>query len=142
MQETRRRESGSRDRWLRRAAGDQSGFGLVEMLVATSIAMIGLLSVAGLQLSVATQARIAAWRTAQAVAAQEVFERLNEAGYAAVTSGTDSVTVNGQVYRVNLSVTTPEVRVKQVRATVTAAGSVGPTAFVTRIHDRRPVPPF
>lgn len=122
--------------------GNESGFGLVEMLVATTVAMVGLLSVAGLQLAVATQARLAAWRTNQAVAAQEVFERLNEAGYASVVTGSDSVAVDGQVYRVNLVVTTPSNRVKRVQATVAAAGSLGPATFITRIHDRRPVPPF
>jgi len=122
--------------------GNESGFGLVEMLVAITIAMIGLLSVAGLQLAVATQSRMAAWRTNQALAAQEVFERLNEAGYASVVTGSDSVTVNGRVYRVNLNVTTPANRVKRVQATVAPAGSMGPSTFVTRIHDRRPVPPF
>lgn len=119
---------------------DESGFGLVEMLVATTIASIGLLAVAGLQLSVATQARIAAWRTNQALAAQEVFERLNEAGYASVVSGSDSATVDGTVYRVNLSVTTPVVRVKQVTATVAGVGSLSARSYVTRIHDRRSVP--
>lgn len=127
--------------WRRRTR-DESGFGLVEMLVAITIATIGLLSVAGLQLSVATQARLAEWRTNQTLAAQEVFERLNEGGYASVTTGSDSVTVNGQVYRVNVVVNATGVRVKQVRATVAATGSVGPATFVTRIHDRRPVPPF
>lgn len=137
---TRRKERGGRFPVARRVAGGEGGFGLVEMLVATTIAMIGLLSVAGLQLSVATQARIAAWRTNQALAAQEVFERLNDAGYASVVSGSDSATVDGRVYRVNVAVTVPVVRVKQVTATVSSVGSVGARAFVTRIHDRRPVP--
>lgn len=133
--------SGKRDARSRMSRlRDESGFGLVEMLVATTIAAIGLMAVAGLQLSVATQARIAAWRTNQALAAQEVFERLNEAGYASVVSGPDSATVDGTVYRVNVAVTTPVVRVKQVTATVAAAGSLPARSFVTRIHDRRPVP--
>ena len=119
---------------------DQRGFGLVEILIASTIAVIGLVSVAGLQLAVAAQSRMAAWQTGQALAAQEVFERMNEAGYAAAASGSDSVTIDGHTFRVNLSVTSPIVRVKQVTASVAAVGSIGPQIFVTRIHDRRSVP--
>lgn len=124
----------------RAALRDERGFGLVEILIATTIAAIGLISVAGLQLAVAAQARIAAWQTGQTLAVQEVFERMNEAGYAAAATGTDSVTVGGYAYRVNVTVTTPIVRVKEVRATVGAVGSIAPRTFLTRIHDRRPVP--
>lgn len=120
---------------------DQAGFGLVEALVAVTLAMIGLLAVAGLQLSAATQGRIAHWRTSQALVAQEVFEALNAAGYASVSSGTRSVTLDGQTYTANVSVTNPAVRVKQVTVTVSAVGSVGPQTFLTRIHEQRPVPP-
>ncbi len=134
------RVGGTRARRSKPAVAEQSGFGLIEVLVATTVATIGLLSVAGLQLSIATQARIASWRTSQALAAQEVFERINEAGYAAAASGADSATVDGRVYRVNVAVTTPIVRVKQVTATVAAVGGVSARSFVTRIHDRRPVP--
>jgi len=125
---------------MRSKGRDQGGFGLVELLVAVTIASIGLLSVAGLQLAVASQARVAEWRTSQALAAQEVFERMNQAGYAAAASGSDSATINGHIYRVNLTVTMPIVRVKQVTAVVAAVGSVGTQSFVTRIHDRRSVP--
>lgn len=121
-------------------ARDSGGFGLVELLVAVTIASIGLLSVAGLQLAVASQARMAAWRTGQALAAQEVFERMNQVGYAAAASGSDSATINGHTYRVKVTVTMPVVRVKQVTAVVNAVGSVGAQTYVTRIHDRRSVP--
>lgn len=129
-----------RDR-LSRALRDQSGAGLIEGLVASTVAMIGLLALSGIQLAVATQSRMGQWRTGQALAAQEVLERVLDGGYAAATSGSDSATVNGHTYRVNLSVTNTAIRVKQVRATVAAVGSVSPRTFVTRIYEPRPVPP-
>lgn len=124
-----------------RVLRDESGAGLIEVLVASTVAMIGLLSLSGLQLAVATQSRVGQWRTGQALAAQEVLERVIDNGYAVAASGTDSATINGHVYQVNLVVTNSAIRVKQVRATVAAVGSLGPQAFVTRIYEPRAVPP-
>lgn len=132
---------GPRRRRSARLLRDESGAGLIEVLVASTVAMIGLLSLSGLQLAVATQSRVGQWRTGQALAAQDVLERVIDNGYAAAASGSDSATVNGHTYRVNLVVTNSAIRVKQVRATVAAVGSLGPQTFVTRIYEPRAVPP-
>lgn len=134
-----RSERRSNDR-LRARLGCEGGFGLVEVMVATAIGGIGLLAVGGLQLAAATQSRIAEWRTGQALAAQEVFEEINRQGYALATSGSYSATVNGHTYRVNIAVSAPTLRVKQLTATVAAVGSVSARAFTTRIYEQRPVP--
>lgn len=144
----RRRGASSRERRsiaranarLRARIGSERGFGLIEVMVATTIGTIGILAVGGLQLAAATQSRIAEWRTGQALAAQQVFERINSQGYAGASSGSFSTQVDGFTYTVNVVVTTPTLRVKQLTATVGARGSVSARAFMTRIYDQRPVP--
>lgn len=124
----------------RRAVTDESGFGLVEMLVAITIGAVGLMALAGVQLAAASQMRIAEWRTEQALVAQEVFELINERGYAAATGGSYNMMVDGSPRRVNVSITSPALRVKEIRAVVAPIGGVSARTFVTRIYDVRPVP--
>ncbi len=133
-----RRRGRRSSRWSR--ARNQQGFGLVEMLIASTIGGIGILAVAGLQLAAATQGRIAQWRTHQALVAQEVFEEIQRQGYAAATSGQYTASVDGTTYRVSVSVVQTSVRVKQVMAQVPAMGTVNSQMFVTRIYEPRPVP--
>ncbi|MDX1578055.1 MAG: prepilin-type N-terminal cleavage/methylation domain-containing protein [Gemmatimonadota bacterium] len=135
----RRAENGLR-RALDRACRDASGFGLVEVLVAAVIGMIGLLAVSGLQLASATQGRIAQWRTGQALAAQQVFERMHTAGYAAAASGTFTPLVDGRTYDVTVTVTRTALRVKRIVAQVGPVGTIGPQTYATRLYQPRPLP--
>lgn len=129
-----------RARRLRRTVRDDSGFGLIEMMVSTTVGGVGLLALAGLQLATATQSRIAEWRTEQALAAQQVFEEINQKGFAAATSSAFNANVDGQAHRVTVTVLTTQPRVKRVTAVVAPIGAVSAQTFVTRIYDVRPVP--
>lgn len=125
---------------FRGVLSDQDGFGLMEMMVASTIGGIGFLAVAGLQLAAATQGRIAEWRTSQAFAAQQVFEEVNRQGYAAASGGTFTTTVGGYSYAVNVSVANTAIRVKEVTALVPAVGTLTSQTYVTRLYQTRAVP--
>lgn len=118
-----------------------SGVSLVEVLIALSILTIGMLSVAGITLSVGAQTNWATWQTDQALAGQQVLERVQQAGFDAAVSGTDTVTIGNRTYVVNRVVSQVAPRVKEVRATVVSSGSAAPRTFVTRLHKPRPLPP-
>ena len=117
----------------------QSGFGLVEALIALTILVIGLVAVTGLSLASATQARIANWRSEQSTAAQLVLESVQEDGWAAV-SGYDTVNVSGHDYVVKVSISDVTSRVRQVTVAVDAVGDVGSRTFTSRLSKPRPLP--
>ena len=120
--------------------GDRGGFGLIEVIVAITVGAIGILAIAGLQVSAATQGRIAEARTTQVLAAQEIFEELHRQGYGTATSGAYPVTVDGRSYTVNVVVSDASLRVRRVVAQVPAVGPLGARTFETRIYERRPIP--
>ena len=70
---------------------DESGFGLVETLIALTILVIGLIAVSGLSLASASQARIANWRSQQASVAQMVLEEVQSDGWGSAVSAVDTV---------------------------------------------------
>ena len=109
-------------------------------MVSSTIGSIGLLALAGLQLATATQSRIGEWRTEQALAAQQVFEEIQQKGYASAAGGAFTANVDGYAHRVTVSVSSPALRVKQITAVVAPIGSISAQTFVTRIYERRPVP--
>lgn len=118
-----------------------AGIGLVEVLIALAILSVGLLSIAGIAMSVGAQTRLSTWQTDQALAAQVVLERVHNAGYDAATDGTDTVYIGSKRYIANRSVTVVEARVKEVRVTVSSQYDVVPRAFTTRLHQARQLPP-
>ena len=65
---------------VRARLDDDSGFGLVETLIALTILVIGLVAVSGLSLTSADQARIANWRSQQAAVAPNGARRRAERG--------------------------------------------------------------
>lgn len=119
----------------------EAGFGLIEAMIALVMLAIGLIAVAGLALTVAAQTRLAAWQTDQALVGQLVLERVHREGYAAATSGTETVSMGGNAYSVTLTVTNPSPRVKQVDALVSGVGTLDPKTFTTRLYQPRPLPP-
>lgn len=121
-------------------AGSEAGIGLVEVLIAVTILAVGLLSIAGISLSVGAQTRWSSWQTDQALAGQSVLERVHREGYAAASSGTDTVMIGDRLYTVNRQVTQVSSRVKEVKVTVSAVGDVQPRSFVTRLHEARQLP--
>ena len=121
-------------------AAAESGFGLVEALIAVTILVIGLMAVAGLTLATAAQVRIATIQGGQTVAAQQVLEELQLAGFDAAASGTDTVSVDGRDYVVTVTVTTASARVKNVQASVAGVGSLGAQTMTTRLYKPRPLP--
>lgn len=119
---------------------DESGFGLVETLIALTILVIGLVAVSGLSLASADQARIANWRSQQAAAAQMVMEDVQSEGWASAASHMDTATVAGHDFPVKVEVSQVSSRVKQVTIAVAGVGDVGSRTFTTRVYKPRPLP--
>jgi Tfp pilus assembly protein PilV len=111
------------------------------VLVAMTLMGVGMLAVAGISMQVATQNRWSNWQTDQSLAAQEVLERVQRAGFDAAVSGTDTVTVGNRTYNVQRTVTTIGNRVKEVTVTVVApSGNVRSRDFTTRVYEARQLP--
>jgi prepilin-type N-terminal cleavage/methylation domain-containing protein len=123
-----------------RIARDEAGFGLVEILITMLILSVGLLALTTISAGVASQTRISAERTAQAMAAQQVLEDYTRRGYAAATSGVDTVQISGRAYVVSSTVTDPSSRVRQVSSVVNGRGPTVARTYITRIYDPIPVP--
>lgn len=119
---------------------DESGFGLVETLIALTILVIGLIAVSGLSLASADQARIANWRSQQASAAQMMLENVQSEGFGAATSSVDTVTVSGRDYPVKIDVSSVSSRVKQVTIAVAGVGDIGAVVYRTRLYKSKPLP--
>jgi Tfp pilus assembly protein PilV len=120
--------------------GDESGFGLVETLIALTILVIGLIAVSGLSVASADQARTANWRSQQAAAAQMVLEDVQREGWWSATSHADTVTVAGQELPVKIEVTDVTKRVKQVTLVVSGVGDADTAIFRTRLYKSIPLP--
>ncbi len=119
---------------------DDSGIGLVEVLIALIILSVGLLSVAGISLSVGAQTSWATWETDQSLAAQEVLERVQREGYENAESGTETVTIGNREYDVTREVEDVANRVKEVRLSISSEHA-SERVFVTRVYKPRPLPP-
>lgn len=119
---------------------DEAGFGLVEMMVAMLILAVGLLGLAAITTGVASQSRLSAERTAQAMAAQQVLEDVARGGYAAASSRVDTVRVTGRDYIVTTTVTDVSVRVRQVSAVVSGRGAAAARTYTTRLYDAIQLP--
>lgn len=120
----------------------EAGFGLVEVLVALTILAFGLLAVAGLTWSVTRQARGAAVRTGQTLAAQQVVEATIARGYGALAVGESDTTVavGERSYTVTLVVTQVGDDLRELSATVSGTEEVAPATFATRVHRDRSLP--
>lgn len=126
---------------LRERIEDASGLGLIEVIVSMLILSVGMLAIAGVSLQVGTQNKLSTSQTDQSLAAQQVMETLQRAGYAATTSGTDTVSVGNRTYWVTRAVTTPNTRVKLVRLTVTpASGTSSARVYTSRVYETRQLP--
>ena len=119
---------------------DESGFGLVETLIALTILVIGLVAVSGLSLASASQARIANWRSQQASVAQMVLEDVQSDGWSSAVSAVDTVTVAGHDYPVKVDVSNFSSRVKLVTIAVAGVGDVDAVVYRTRLYKPRPLP--
>jgi Tfp pilus assembly protein PilV len=119
---------------------DESGFGLVETLIALTILVIGLVAVSGLSLASADQARIANWRSQQTAAAQMILEEVHNEGWDAAASHTDTATVSGHEYAVKVDVSRISTRVKEVTIAVAGVGDIDSRTFTTRMYKPRPLP--
>lgn len=118
----------------------EGGFGLVEAMIAIVIFAIALLAIGGISLSVSGLTKISIVRTDQALAAQVVLEDAEEAGYSAVTSGTEQVVVGEHTYTVERTVTDVDTRLKEIEVVVEGRVGVGPDTTRSRIHKQRSMP--
>jgi Tfp pilus assembly protein PilV len=119
---------------------DTAGLGLIEVMVALILFAVGMLAVAGIGLQVAAQNRWSDWQTDETLAAQEILERVQRAGYATASSGSDTVTVGHTTYRVTRTVTQLANRVRQVQVTVATAGGARSRTFTSRLYEPRQLP--
>lgn len=119
---------------------EERGFGLVEALIAVTILVIGLVAVSGLTLASGDQARIAKWRSDQAMAGQLALEATEQLGYGSAVSKVDTFTLGGHDHVVTVTVADVSWRVKQVTAQVVAVGEVGARTFTTRLYRPTPLP--
>ena len=119
---------------------DESGFGLVETLIALTILVIGLVAVSGLSVASANQARTANWRSQQAAAAQVILEDIQLEGWWSIASGVDTVTVAGHEFPVKIGVTDVTKRVKQVTLVVAGIGDADAVTYRTRLYKSIPLP--
>ena len=119
---------------------DTAGMGLIEVMVALILFAVGMLAVAGIGLQVAAQNRWSDWQTDETLAAQEILERVQRAGYAVATSGSDTVTVGHTTYSVTRTVTQLANRVRQVQVTVATSGNTRTRTFTSRLYEPRQLP--
>jgi Tfp pilus assembly protein PilV len=119
---------------------DDSGFGLVETLIALTILVIGLIAVSGLSLASASQARIANWRSQQAAVAQMVLEDVQSDGWSSAVSAVHTINVAGHDYPVKVGVSRVSSRVKQVTIAVAGVGDVDAVVYRTLLYKPRPLP--
>ena len=120
---------------------DESGFGLVEALIAVTVLVIGLLAVSGLSLATAAQARIADVRSDQMITGQSVIEDIRQAGFDAAASGVDTVTTGGRNFYVTRTVTVTNSRTKLINVQIApATGGLTTRNFSTVIHAARSLP--
>ena len=129
-----------RGRTLRERLSDSAGIGLIEVLVSLIIMAVGMLAIAGISLQVGAQNRWSTWQTDQAMAAQQVMERLQRVGYTGTANATDTVSVGNRRYVVNRVVSQPAPRVKRVQLTVLSSQGAAPRVFVSRIYETRQLP--
>ena len=130
----------NRGRTLRERLSDSAGIGLIEVLAALIIMSVGTLAIAGISLQVGAQNRWSTWQTDQAMAAQQVMERLQRVGYTGTANGMDTVSVGNRQYVVNRAVSQPAPRVKRVQLTVVSSQGAAPRVFVSRIYETRQLP--
>jgi Tfp pilus assembly protein PilV len=79
---------------MSRPAAERGGFTLVEMVIALTILLFGILSVAGLMATSVSQTRRADDLTNSAIAAQQVLDRLSMLPFDSVPEGNYSDTVS------------------------------------------------
>ena len=125
---------------VRKYIEGEAGFGLVEVLLAAIILAFGLLAVAGLSMTTASQERLARWQTDQAMAAQLALAQAYQQDFDNVSSGSTDIEVGEHTYRVTLTVTDISPRVKQVDADVAGVGPLDRRTFSTRLYAPRQLP--
>lgn len=123
------------------AVRDEAGFGLVEVMIAVTILVIGLLAVSGLTLATAAQVRVADLRSDQMVAGQAAIESLRRQGFGDVTSGVDTIDSGGRRLVVTTTVVRPSMRTKNVTVAVApVSGAPTERSFSTVLHLPRSLP--
>ena len=124
-----------------RLGSGSDGFGLLEVLVAITVLAIGLLAAAGLSSSTTRLVTSASVLADQTAAAEEVFEGLHEAGYAAAASGSDTVTIGEARYAVEIAVTDLSPSAKEIVLSVSGRRRVADRKFTTWMASAGSFPP-
>lgn len=119
---------------------EEAGFGLIEVLIAVIILVIGVVALAGMTMSVADQVASAEWQSEQILAGEQALDEIRKGGYAAAASQVDTIDVDGHDFEVKIAVTQASARVKQVLAIVAPAGSVPPDTISTLLYETVELP--
>ena len=125
---------------LKQRCGAEAGFGLIEVLIAVIILVIGVVALAGITASVADQIASAEWQSEQILAGQQALDEVRKAGYAAAVSQVDTIDVDGHDFVVKIAVSQASARVKQVLAVVAPAGSVPADTISTSLYETVQLP--
>jgi prepilin-type N-terminal cleavage/methylation domain-containing protein len=123
------------------AASGNDGFGLLETLVAITVLTIGLLAASGLSSSATRLVTSASVLADQTAAAEAVFERIRQAGYAAALSGADTVVVGSARYGVEITVTNWSPTAKEIVLTVAGRRWAADREFTTWMANAGSFPP-
>lgn len=114
--------------------GGGAGFTVVEVLVALVVLSAGMIGVAGMTASVAEQTRRSAWKTEQALVAQQVVDSIRQAGFASAASGADTLPTGGRQWVASWRVSRPSVGLKRVDVRLERHGGLGARTFGSYLH--------
>lgn len=117
----------------------ESGFGLVEVLIAVVLLSVGVMGVAALTLGVARQSRRSARETGRTLAAQQVLDSIRRAGFGAAEDGRSTLAPDGRVWRASWAVRELSSDLKRVDVRIAGPGATTEgwgrrDLFTARLH--------
>ena len=117
--------------------GRESGFGLVEVLIAVVLLSVGVLGVAALTLGVSRQSRRSARETGRTLAAGQVLDSIRGAGFAAAADGRSTLAPDGRAWRASWAVRELSSDLKRVDVRIAGPGATTGERgdlFTARLH--------
>lgn len=97
---------------------NNKGFSLLEVLIGLVILAIGLLAIAGMQITAIKGNYFSSSLTQATILAQDKMEELKNLPYASLSSGTDTKTVSGTIFTRQFTVVNTTNTMKTITVTV------------------------